>query len=79
MSNDKTKDTLNLDKLTDEQRGIIEKHFDYLLYLEYLADDVPGPIRQNVLSLRESVIVQIAAMIDVFEKRNWLQERGFLK
>ena len=72
-------DKLNLDKLTDEQRQIIEKHFDYLMYLEYLADDVPAPIRQNVLSLRESVVVQIAAMIDVFEKRNWLQEKGFLK
>ena len=76
MSND---NHLDLDKLTDEQRGIIEKHFDYLLYLEYLADDVPKPIRQNVLSLRESVILQIAAMIDVFEKQNWLREKGFLK
>ena len=76
MNKDKS---LNLDKLTDEQRQIIDKHFDYLMYLEYLADDVPKPIRQNVHSLRESVIVQIAAMIDVFEKRNWLQEKGFLK
>ena len=70
---------LNLDKLTEEQRGIIEKHFDYLLHLEYLAEKVPKPIRRNVESLRESVILQIAAMIDVFEKRNWLQEKGFLK
>ena len=75
----KKNNQLNLDKLTDEQRGIIEKHFDYLLHLEYLAEKVPKPIRRNVESLRESVILQIAAMIDVFEKRNWLQEKGFLK
>ena len=73
------KETLNLDKLTDEQRKIINSHFNYLMYLDYLAEDVPGPIRQNVISLRESLVVQIAAMIDVFEKRNWLQEKGFLK
>ena len=72
-------DKLNLDKLTDEQRAIVNKHFDYLMYLDYLAEDVPKPIRQNVISYRESFIVQIAAMIDCFEKRNWLAEKGFLK
>ena len=72
-------DKLNLDKLTDEQRKIVDKQFDYLMYLDYLAEDVPKPIRQNVISYRESFIVQIAAMIDVFEKRNWLKEKGFLK
>ena len=72
-------DKLNLDKLTDEQRAIVKKQFDYLMYLDYLAEDVPAPIRQNVTSYRESFIVQIAAMIDCFEKGNWLREKGFLK
>lgn len=72
-------DKLNLDKLTDEQRKIVDSQFKYLMYLDYLAEDVPKQIRQNVISYRESFIVQIAAMIDCFEKRNWLQEKGFLK
>lgn len=72
-------DKLNLDKLTDAQREIVEKQFDYLMYLDYLADEVPAPIRRNVWSYRESFVVQIAAMIDCFEKRNWLAEKGFLK
>ena len=76
MNKDKS---LNLDKLTDEQRSIIENQFNYLMYLDYLADDVPSSIRPDVLSLRESVVVKIAAMIDVFEKGNYLKEKGVLK
>ena len=71
-------ENLNLDNLTHEQREIVKKQFDYLMYLDYLAEDVPAPIREEVESYRASFLVQIAAMIDCFKKKNLLVEKGVL-
>lgn len=73
------KDDLPLDKLTDEQRKIITKHFDYLYYLGYVKDSVVGNNKIRVEEYMHSQYIVIAALIDSFEKRNKLSDLGILK
>ena len=76
---EKNEQELSLDNLTDEQRGIISKHFDYLLYLGYLKDKVSNSEKLKVEEYMCSELVVIAATIEMFEKRNELVKLGLLK
>lgn len=75
---DLEKDPL-LDGLDAEQVSIIKKHFDYMLCLSYLKDETSSQHKEDVEAYKYAVGNQIASMIDVFQKRNALKEKGILK
>ena len=68
----------DLEKLTEAQRKIMNKHFVYLSNLDEMIENMSGQLKRDMLTYKQSVIIQMAAMMDMFEKRNALVEKGYL-
>ncbi|RKU10870.1 hypothetical protein C6503_19490 [Candidatus Poribacteria bacterium] len=65
--------------LTKRQRRIIMKHYDYLLYLDYLLDTLNGEEKEAVQDYRAKVVTHIAALCEKWEAHNALTKKGILK